>query len=137
MKTHISMIALTMVSVGILAADLLPTSYSDNLLEAVRNPSEQQNVFIKQEAAKLAKSQVPTAELAVNLAVNAYLKKPGLDAQETLPKVTGLFRVGRDVADFAKAGDLFWEIRITRSSEGVSGVIWVSTTTKSVKVLFP
>jgi hypothetical protein len=119
------------------AADFKPPPYADNLLDAVSKPSDQQDAFIKEEAAKLAKSQVPTADEAAKLAIAAFLKEPGLDARETWPRAAGLYRIGRDVTDFAKAGDLVWEVRVSRMVSGVSGVIWVSTTTKSVKVLFP
>jgi hypothetical protein len=121
-----------------LAADLKIIPYDDNLLDAVKKPTSQQDNFIKQEAEKLVKSQVPTAEEAGKLALGAFLKKPGLSAVES-GRVTGLYRISRDVEHFAKAGDLIWEIRVSRMSNepGVSGLIWVSTSTKSVKVLFP
>jgi hypothetical protein len=106
------------------------------LLEAVGKPSDQHDDFIKNEAEKLAKSHVPSADDARKLALAAFLKKPGLDARENL-QVTGLYRIGRDVTDFAKEGDLVWEIHISRVVSGISGVVWVSTTTKNVKVLFP
>jgi len=110
---------------------------TDNLRDAVSKPPDQQDALIKEEAAKLAKSQVPAADEAEKLALGALLKKPGLDMRETLPRVVGLYRIGKDVTNFANAGDLVWELHITRPDAGVSGVVWVSTTTKSAKVLFP
>jgi hypothetical protein len=137
MKIYTSILMLLAAVVVVSAADLKPIPYADNLLEAVSKPSEQQDAFIKEEAAKLAKSQVPTQDAAVKLAVASFLKSPGLDDRETLPRVVGLYRIGRDVTDFAKTGDLVWELRVSRMASGVSGVIWVSTTTKQAKVLFP
>jgi hypothetical protein len=138
MKIYTSILALVAVALLTFAGELKPISYADNLLDAVSKPTDQQDVFIKGEAQKLAKSQVPTREDALKLALGVFGSKPGLDALETW-RVTGLYRIGRDAGKFTKAGDLVWEIRITRmgNNPGVSGVIWVSTTTKSVKILFP
>ena len=118
------------------AAEFRAIPYADNLRDGVGKPAGQQDDFTKKEAEKLAKSQVPTSEEASKLALAAFVKQPGLDARESW-RVVGLYRIGRDVTDFAKAEDLVWEIRITRMGEGVSGIVWVSTTTKSAKVLFP
>jgi hypothetical protein len=136
MKTHASILAIAAVTLLAVAAELRPIPYADNLRDGVGKPSDQQDDFTKKEAEKLAKSQVPTAEEAAKLALGAFLKKPGVDARESW-RVVGLYRIGRDVTDFAKAEDLVWEIHITRMASGVSGVVWVSTTTQSAKVLFP
>ena len=137
MKTCIPIMAIVAVTLLAFAAELRPVRYTDNLRDAVSKPPVHQDSFIKEESAKLARSQVPTADEAAKLALGAFLNKPGLDARETLPQIAGLYRIGRDVTNFAKAGDLVWELHITRLSEGVSGVVWVSTTTKRAKVLFP
>src|SRR5262245_44326713 len=97
--------------VALLAVTDEPRSnrYADNLRDAVSRPSDQQDEFAKQEAEKLAKSQVPTPDEAEKLALGAFLKERGLDAREN-SRVAGLYRIGRDVRDFAKAGDLVWEV---------------------------
>lgn len=114
-------------------------SSPDNLLAAVSKPTDQQDAVIKVVVRKLTKSRVPTREGAEKLALEAFLKKPGLGASEKL-KVVGLFFIGRELPDFAKEGDLVWEIRVMRFGNGgdfISGVIWVSATTRMTKVLFP
>ena len=136
MKTHASIHAIAAVAFLAVAAELRAIPYTDNLRDGVSKPADQQDDFTKKEAEKLAKSQVPTSEEASKLALAAFVKQPGLDARESW-RVDGLYRIGRDVTDFAKAEDLVWEIRITRMGEGVSGIVWVSTTTKNAKVLFP
>jgi hypothetical protein len=109
---------------------------ASNLLVEVLKPSADQNDFIQVLTAKLAKSLVPTRQIASELAERAVFKQTGLDARDHLP-VVGLFRVGRDIPDFAKAEDLVWEVHLTRGRIGVANVIWVSTTTKVAKTLFP
>jgi len=136
MKTYVPIVVIAAMALLVVAAEFRPIPYADNLRDGVSKPSDQQDDFIKKEAERLAKSQVPTAEEAAKLALGAFIKQPGLDARET-GRVVGLYRVGRDVTNFAKAGDLVWEIHISRSFSGVSGVVWVSTTTKNAKVLFP
>lgn len=136
MKIHASILAIATVVSFAVAVELRPIPYADNLRDGVGKPSGEQDDFTKKEAEKLAKSQVPTADEAAKLALGAFLKQPGLDARETW-QVVGLYRIGRDVTNFAKADDLVWEIHISRLASGVSGVVWVSTTTKSAKVLFP
>lgn len=134
MKTVASILVLVGLSLFTSAAELKPITQSDNLLTSV--VEAQDEIYIKEQIQKLAKSQVPHAEDAQSLALEAFQKMPGLDARENW-RTTGLFRAGRDVKDFAKEGDLVWEVRISRSGSGVSGIIWVSTTTKKAKVLFP
>jgi len=110
--------------------------HSDNLLQAIRKPANQQREFIKTQADKLAQSRVPTPEAARELANQAFIKKPGMDAREGT-RVVGLYRAGRGIKDFAKERDLVWEVQVCRVGSGISGIIWISTTTKKAKVLFP
>jgi len=107
-----------------------------DLLKAISKPRNQQDEFTRKAAEKLEKSRVPTAKKAESLALGAFIPSPGLDAREKLD-VAGLYHVGRDVPQFAKEGDLFWEVRITRLGSGLSGIVWVSTTTGAARVLFP
>lgn len=106
-----------------------------NLLDSITKPSDQQDVFVRECAKRLARNQVPTAEAADRLAIGVIIKNPGLGGNE-LTRVTGLYKVAGNLGEFAKDGDLVWEVCILRDL-GISGVVWVSTTTKSVKVLFP
>jgi hypothetical protein len=137
MKTHpVSLLAVLAIASLTCAAEVKLLPHTDNLFDAVNRPVAEQDSFIREEAQKLAKSLVPTREDAERLALGAFLKSPGLDARETW-SIAGLYRLGRDVARFAAAGDLVWELRVFRSGVGVWGVVWVSTTTRAVKVLFP
>lgn len=134
MKTYISVFVMVAGTLLAFAADREAIPCLGNLREALSKPANQQDDFLKKMAEKLAKSQVPTADQASSLALGAFLKKT--DARESVC-VSGLYIIGRDVADFASAGDLVWEIHITRPFHAVSGVVWVSTTTKKARVLFP
>ncbi len=119
------------------AGELLPPLTYEKLREELGKPLAEQTEATRPIAAKLAKSQVPTEEEARKLALGAFLRHVGVDARERW-RVTGLIQIGRDVPEFAKEGDLVWEVRITRlGQDHVSGVIWVSTTTKQARVLFP
>src|SRR5436190_9064476 len=109
MKIYASIFTMAMVAMLAVAAELKPIPYSDNLLDGVTKPTDQQDDFIKKQAEKLAKSQVPTAEKAIKLAIGAFLQKPGIDAREQW-RTVALYRMGRDVTNFAKADDLVWEI---------------------------
>src|SRR4051812_40331226 len=117
-KNYIPIIAILAVTLPAFTTERRSTPYADNLRDAVSRPSDQQNPFIKEEAAKLARSQVPTAEEAEKLALQAFLKQLGLDDREATPRVTGLYRLGREVTDFANAGDLVWELRVIRVGSG-------------------
>lgn len=59
----------------------------------------------------------------------------GRDAREAV-EVTGLYTIGRDVPGFAAAGELFWEVKGAIFLQ-VIRVVWVSTTTRTVKEIFP
>jgi hypothetical protein len=107
----------------------------ENYLAAINLPAEKQNWKQKDAVQKLAQSLVPTREAADTLALGAFEKQPGLDDRE-LEYVAGLYFLGRDIAGFGKTGDLFWEVRVRRG-DGMSGVIWISTTTKTALILFP
>jgi hypothetical protein len=56
----------------------------------------------------------------------------GLDARAG-SKVTALFLLGQDIADFAKEGDLIWDVKITRGADRISDELWISSTTGQVK----
>ena len=44
--------------------------------------------------------------------------------------------IGRDVPGFAATGELFWEVKGAITLQ-VTRVVWVSTTTRTVKEIFP
>jgi hypothetical protein len=118
------------------AAEPVRVRYDDNFMNAVKKPAAVQDWFTKEMAQKLAKSVVRTPEEAEKLALSAFIKKPGLDAREGW-RATGLYLIGRDVAGFAAAGELVWEVRVARAGAGVSGLMWVSAKSKAVRLLFP
>jgi hypothetical protein len=84
---------------------------------------------------RLAKSKVPTEDKARGAALGAKLKT-GLLADEGA-QVTGLIRLGVDVADFADRGDLVWVVRITGIGRGVTQEVWVSSTTAAIRAMLP
>jgi hypothetical protein len=115
-----------------------PIAPGANLLDLLSLPAERQSQFTRELAHKLTSSQVPTSGEADSAALAAF-RNIGIDMRERL-EVTGLLTLGRDVPDFGSAGDLIWEVRITRSvtfPSGVSGIVWVSAAKKTTKVLFP
>lgn len=116
-------------------ADVQAQGRSLNLLAAINLPADQQDLFTRQTAEALATSRVPTAKEAAQLALDVIARGPGLEAREGY-RVSGLYLMGRDVTGFASRGDLFWEVQIS-FLEGVSRVLWVSTSTKAVKMVFP
>lgn len=117
-------------------ADLRPLPANENYYEALTKPADTHNAVTKGVAAKLAKSRISTREEAEKIALQAFVSKPGLDARETWA-VSGLYHLGRDVPDFGSSGDLVWEVRVSRITGGISGVIWVSSSTGAARVLFP
>lgn len=117
-------------------AEFAPLDGIENHYLAVSAPTAAHNDATKRIVAQLAKSQVSTDEQAAKLALKAFVKKPGLDARE-MWGVSGLYRLGRDVPDFGAAGDMIWEVRVSRSGNGVSGLVWVSASTGATRVLFP
>jgi hypothetical protein len=117
-------------------ADSPSPTGNENYFEALANPAATHDSETKRVAAQLAKSRVPTSKQAAEVALQTFVKKPGLDARE-MWGVSGLYRLGLDVPDFGAAGDLIWEVRISRDFAGVSGVIWVSSSTGATRLLFP
>ena len=109
-----------------------------NILDLLSLPAEKQPQVIRELAAKLAKSHMPTRRDAETAGLSAF-HKIGLDMREGW-EATGLFILGRDVPDFGAEGDLIWEITIYRTISqpaGVSGIVWVSAAKKTTKILFP
>jgi hypothetical protein len=100
-------------------------------MEALALPTEQQQPWIREAGAKLKQSQVPTWGAAMGLVSEQY--PYGGDA---IPGVTGLFYLGRDIPNFGSKGDLIWEVRIGQLVS-ITGMYWVSASTKSVKSLLP
>lgn len=116
--------------------ELRPLSSNENYYEALTKPPETHDAVTKGIAAKLAKTRVPTHKEAEKIALQAFVSKPGLDAREAWA-VTGLYRLGRDMPDFGSSGDLVWEVRVSRMGGGISGIIWVSSSTGTARILFP
>lgn len=108
----------------------------ENYYKALATSADTDNPLIKSIAAKLARSRVPTRDAAEKIALHAFATKPGLDAREKWA-VSGLYRLGRDVPDFGASGDLIWEVRVSRIGSGVSGIVWVSSSTAAARTLFP
>lgn len=116
-----------------------PEKQGDNILDLLSLPAEKQPQFIRELVSKLANSQVPTRTESETVGLGAFQHKLGLDMREGW-QATGLFYLGRDVPDSGAEGDLIWQITIYRTISdpaGVSGIVWVSATKKTTKVLFP
>jgi hypothetical protein len=105
----------------------ISTRFSYDLIEEVRNPSEPTGM-----AETLAKSRVPTRIEADRLASAAFFGRGVRDGRDGI-RVTSLFRLGRDIPNFGKGGDLIWEARATRGD--TIGLTWVSTTTGQVQIM--
>ena len=106
-----------------------------NLLAAILKSPAQQDTFTKDIAKQLAMSQVPTWRDAARIAANFVVTHSGLPSDE-IWEVTGLYVIGVDVPDYAARNDLVWEVGFF-NVPGVRRVLWVSTTTKAVKTVFP
>jgi hypothetical protein len=101
-----------------------------NFLDGINLPTAQQDEMTRQVAEQLKTTAVPTTKDAIALGWSA-----GTVAAYEIVRVSGLYVVGVDVPGFANARDLAWEVRIY-TGPGIRRVLWVSTTTKAVKVLF-
>ena len=112
---------------------------TQNFIDFVKLPQDQQSPLVKEVAAKLAASVVPSAEDAWRLALAALDDGPGHPSSDGLT-VTGLVSIGASggIPSFGSRGDLVWEVRANRGSAGqIVRVLWVSTTTKAVRELVP
>jgi hypothetical protein len=85
---------------------------------------------------KLGKEKVPNPDAAENVATGYKVKNGGLLAEEGT-KVVGLLRLGADVPEFARGGDLIWVVRFTHVFRGVTQEMWVSSTTGAVRAMLP
>jgi hypothetical protein len=86
----------------------------------------------------LKRSLVPTEQEAISRAI----RDSGNVDMRTGWQVSALLRLAGDVAsqpnkDFGQAGDFVWEVRVVNASTfgGITGLVWVSTTTGKTKVL--
>ena len=112
---------------------------TQNFIDFIKLPPDQQTPMVKAVATKLAASIVPRAEDAWRLALAALDDGPGHPSSDGLT-VTGLVSIGANggIPSFGSTGDLVWEVRANRGSSGnIVRVLWVSTTTKAVRELVP
>jgi hypothetical protein len=112
---------------------------TQNFIDFIKLPPDQQTPIVKEVVTKLAASVVPRAEDAWRLALAALDDGPGHPSSDGLT-VTGLVRIGANggVPGLGSTGDLVWEVRANRGSPGeIVRVLWVSTTTKAVRELVP
>ena len=112
---------------------------TQNFIDFIKLPPDQQTPMVKEVATKLGASAVPRAEDAWRLALAALDDGPGHPSSDGLT-VTGLVRMGASggVPALGSTGDLVWEVRANRGSPGeIVRVLWVSTTTKAVRELVP
>ena len=89
---------------------------------------------------ELKRSLVPTERDAITRAIQAS----GSVDMRTTWQVSALLRLASGVGsrpdmDFGQAGDFVWEVRVVNASTfgGITGLIWVSTTTGKTKLLHP
>ena len=94
-----------------------PEKQRDYILDLLALPAEEQPQFIRELAAKLAKSHVPTRKDAETAGL-AVFHKVGLDMREGW-EATGLFILGRDVPDFGSEGELIWVNNYLTQQRGV------------------
>jgi hypothetical protein len=131
-----------------LSAEVLP-SFSfpqerpddTNILRKLRDPSNDSQPVFKEIAEQLSKSKVPTEKEAWRSAAAALVKnKVDIDDREGF-NVTGLYRLGSDAPPFASAGDLIWEVQISRHAESsindLTKVIWISSASGKAKIVLP
>jgi len=109
---------------------------TQSLLETIALPPEKRDVLTKQVVIQLAASAVPRMEDASRVALGYVVSGPGLDARDGW-KVTGLFRLAVPISALASPGDLVWKVRVHRMPGEIVRVLLVSTTTKSVREMFP
>jgi hypothetical protein len=84
----------------------------------------------------LLASFVPSRLIAEDMALQYWVKNHGLLAEEGVG-ATGLFRIGRDIKDFATRGEWIWEIRVIHHGLSLDGVIWINAHTKKIRALGP
>jgi hypothetical protein len=79
-------------------------------------------------------SLIPSPRVAVNAAESAWwAMHGGIQATESF-QVSGLFRSGPKLGNFASEDEWIWEIRIFNFGE-VEGLIWINAHTKAVRVI--
>ena len=108
--------------------------------KVLESPGAEHDPYYGKFVAVLKNSLVPTEQDAITRAIQA-----GGDVDmRTTWQVSALLRLASDVAsrpnkDFGQAGDFVWEVRVVNASTvgGVTGLIWVSTTTGNTRVLHP
>ena len=102
---------------------------SSNFLHAIARPVEQQDTLTKEIVQRLIASEIRTPKDAESFG--------GILDARSKAEVTGLYVSGVDVAGFANRGDLFWEVTVSIIGVQVTRVVWVSASTRAVRVVFP
>jgi len=102
---------------------------SSNFLRAITRPANQQDALTKEIVQRLATSQIHTPKDAESFG--------GMLDARSKAEVTGLYVSGLDVPGFGIRGDLFWEVTVSILGVQVTRVVWVSASTRAVKVVFP
>ncbi|WP_255989255.1 hypothetical protein [Chitinolyticbacter albus] len=84
----------------------------------------------------LLASSIPSPSTAEDLATRYWFSNHGLLAEEGL-RVSGLFRIGRDIKGFAAKGEWVWEVRVTHLGFSLDGVIWINAHSKKIHAFGP
>lgn len=128
-----TVIALLVASCAIAqGAEPTPKPWDGNYLSSFETPKE-----LRVESFEtLLASLVPSRAIAEEMALQYWFTGHGLLAEEGLG-VTGLFRIGRDIKDFASRGEWVWEVRVTHHGVGLDGVMWINAHTKKIRAFGP
>ena len=113
-------------------SDVEPTSWDGNYLATFEVQREQRDESFRD----LIQSSVPSGSVAKELASEYWFRGHGLLAEES-ETLTGLFRIGRDINEFAAKGDWVWEVRVLHLAFRVDGIIWVNARTKQIRAIGP
>lgn len=113
-------------------AEPAPKSWDGNHLSTF----ELANEMRVQSFETLLASLVPSRLIAEDMALQYWFKNHGLLAEEGVG-ATGLFRIGRDIKEFATRGEWVWEIRVIQHGLSLDGLIWINAHTKKILAFGP
>lgn len=128
-----SVIAILLLITGAMSQAAEPAAaWMGNHLAASERPQE----LRVQSFDSLLTSAVPSRAIAQELATEYWFAHHGLLAEESL-SVTALLRAGRQIKDFATAGEWFWEVRVLHLDGVTDGVIWINAHSKVIRAIGP
>lgn len=114
-----------------------PAPVGSNYLGLLKVPKEELAAEDQRLVETLKASKVPSRQEAGRAALHSGDRGAYMRDARTLFEVHALYRIGKDVPEFASAGDFMWVVFAVVPPFGPAQVFYVSASTGKVLTVFP